>query len=157
MKIKFFRLYGIMIQHNCTDVCKNDEFHRRIWSLVTPDLSQEFNPRPKPPAKGKKLPHPIGSGKKVTAWEVARVSLIKLFTTWSITTCEIKLDGICIKDNFLGFAHTERRRKLSEADVKSPEKVVLACQPCHHVVDFVMDRTDAKLLLEKIIKERIIT
>lgn len=119
------------------------------------DLSKEYNPYPKPPAKGKKLPHAIKPGKKVKVWEVARVSLIKLFTTWSITTCEIRLDGICIKDNFLGFAHTERRRKLSEADVKSPNKVVLACQPCHHVVDFVMDRMEAKALLEKIIKERV--
>ena len=117
------------------------------------DLSQSFHPYPKPAAKAKKTPGFIAKGKKTRNWENARVVLKKMFEAWEITRCEIKLEG-CFNDDFLGFAHTERRNNLNQEDVRSPNKVVLACQSCHDKVDFRMDRKEAKLLLEGIIKKR---
>jgi hypothetical protein len=59
-----------------------------------------------------------------------------------------------LKDNFLSFAHTERRVNLTPDDVRSPNKVVLSCQQCHHAVDFEMTKTESKKLLENIIEKR---
>lgn len=120
---------------------------------TTPNLTNEFHPVPKPEPKKKKPKHFIGTGKKTQHWENARVVLKKTFEAWGITRCEIKTSE-CVFDNFLGFAHVDRRRNLTPEDVKSPNKVVLACQPCHHIVDFIMDRKEARELLEKIIENR---
>ncbi|SRR5258708_32185312 len=117
------------------------------------NLSTEFHPVPRPLPKGKKVQHPIKPGKKTQNWDEGRADLKKKFQGWGITVCEIKLEG-CVKDNFLGFAHTERRQHLTPEDVKNPNKVVLACQPCHQTVDFEMGRKESKKLLESIIEDR---
>lgn len=119
----------------------------------TPNLSSEFHPVPKPIAKGKKEPKLLKAGKKTRDWNDGRETLKKQFSAWGITECEIKLAG-CTKDNFLGFAHTERRRHLTSEDVKNPNKVVLGCNPCHDFVDFEMGRKEGTELLESIIKKR---
>ncbi len=123
--------------------------------LETPNLSNEFHPVPKPNPKVKLPPKPIGAGKKTKAWDEAREQLKKVFTAWGIVTCELEIDGVCVKNNFLGFAHVDRRAKLTEDDVKDPKKVALACQPCHHVVDFLMGKDDGKKYIENKIFDRI--
>ena len=120
---------------------------------MTLDLSQELHPIPKPFPKGKKPRKFIGAGVKTQNWNEGRDDLKKKFGGWGITSCEIKFEG-CLKDNFLGFAHTERRQHLTPEDVRNADKVVLACQPCHNTVDFEMARKESKDLLEGIIKNR---
>lgn len=124
--------------------------------LETPDLSRELYPIPKPAPRQKKQAIAIKPGKKTTNWQDGREHLKKLFAAWGITACEIRFEG-CLKDNFLGFAHTERRVNLTPEDVRSPNKVCLACQQCHHTLDFEMDKKSSKELMEAIIENRIKT
>ncbi len=119
---------------------------------TTPDLSKSFNPVPKT-YKAKKQPKPLKPGKKVVAWNMARENLKDIFREWGITTCEIQFN-FCKKNDFLTFAHVDKRRNLTDEEVKSPEKVVLACQPCHEHVEYKMDRKEARELLERIIARR---
>lgn len=126
----------------------------------TPNLTNEFHPVPKPTQKTKKLSKPIQAGKKTQNWNDGREDLKKQFSAWGITDCEIgpALSKIavflCKKDNFLGFAHTRRRVKLSPGEVRDPRFVVLACQPCHQYVDFEMPREEAEVLLDSIVTDR---
>lgn len=85
-------------------------------------LRVEFQPVPKP-VKVKKL-------SKIQKWNIVRKELKIRFEKAGITSCELRLPG-CLKDNFLGFAHTTKRR-----DVKDLKKVVLACQNCHEKIEY---------------------
>lgn len=118
----------------------------------TPDLTNEFHPVPKvfKAKKEKKGLNPIG--KKGANWNDARAQLIILFEKNGITECEIKYKG-CWKDNALGFAHVDKRRFLSQEDVRSPNKVVLACNPCHQIVE-QESREEMRKELDKIIAAR---
>ena len=77
----------------------------------------------------------IKPGKKTLNWEKARKILKQKFARTGITTCEIRHPQHCSKDNFLTFAHIDKRRYLSEGEVGSPQCVVLACQGCHAWVE----------------------
>lgn len=72
---------------------------------------------------------------KVREWaEVRDKELVPQFQEWGITTCEIIVPNYCKRGLFLGFAHTKKRR-----DIITPEdlrRVVLACQPCHDIVEY---------------------
>lgn len=92
---------------------------------------------------------PIRPGKKQKEWQNVRVQLKKAFTAAGITECELNLEG-CWKNNALSFAHIDKRRYLSKEDLK---KVVLACIPCHQVVE-AMPRLEMREKLLKIIEER---
>jgi hypothetical protein len=121
---------------------------------TTPDLSQEFHPVPKPLPKGKKPKKGlISAGKKTLAWNEDRQDLKVVFKDQGITECEIK-GKKCTPKNFLGFAHTRRRNKLTEEQIKDPHFVVLACQQDHYEVDFVMPKIEAETLLDNIVKSR---
>lgn len=124
-----------------------------MFMFETPDLTNEFHPVPKPQKKAKKQPKSIGAGKKTDQWTQARKELKKIFEAWGVTTCEAQLAG-CVRNNFLGFAHTERRVNLTEDDVRSPDKVILACQSCHYKLDFEMPKQESKEFMEKIIASR---
>lgn len=116
---------------------------------TTPDLSREFYPMPKPAAKQKKAPKPLGVGKKTTQWNVERSQLIQEFEQMGITQCEIKMEG-CWKNTALGFAHLDKRRNLTIEDLP---KVVLACTPCHDTVE-LWNRVRMGKFLTDIIKNR---
>lgn len=91
----------------------------------------------------------LGKGKKTKAWERSRQKLKKEFLEKGITTCEIRMYG-CFNDNFLGFAHIDKRRFLTDEELM---KVVLACQPCHDIVER-WPREKMREFLENIIKNR---
>lgn len=118
----------------------------------TPDLRREFHPMPKV-FKGKKEPARLGAGKRTNAWTDGRAVLKTKFAAWGIAKCEINLEG-CLKDDFLGFAHTERRVAIGTENIADPSKVVLACQQCHATVDNEMRHKESKELLEKIVAAR---
>ena len=72
----------------------------------------------------------IKPGKKTKEWNKTRAELKIEFADMGIVRCEIKLKG-CLGDNFLSFAHTEKRRKVTDL-----KKVVLACNHCHGLVEY---------------------
>ena len=100
------------------------------------------------------IPKPVKQKKisKVQEWNKIRKELIEEFKRAGITKCEIGLEG-CTKNNFLGFAHTRKRRNVT--DIK---RVVLACSNCHHKIEFYCYKWTGKKMeecLEGIISERI--
>ena len=48
-----------------------------------------------------------------------------------ITACELRYPG-CAFDNFLGFAHAKKRRKLPKSELSV---VILACNLCHDQIE----------------------
>lgn len=99
------------------------------------------------------IPKPIHQKKvsKVATWTKARGELVKEFAKMGITSCEIKL-GRCTGNQFLGFAHTVKRR-----DVTDLKRVVLACTNCHSMVEYAPYRwvkMGMEEFLEGIIKSR---
>lgn len=70
-----------------------------------------------------------------------------------ITTCEFKLE-MCVKNNFLGFAHKRRRNTLTPEETIDPHFVVLGCNPCHEYVDREMKKEKAEKLMDDIIAKR---
>lgn len=86
-------------------------------------------------------------GKKTKAWEQARKELKDEFFKKGITTCELRMPG-CWFNNALSFAHTRKRRNMD--DIK---RVVLACIPCHQIVE-AWPESKMEEYLENIIKNR---
>lgn len=119
---------------------------------TTPDLSGFTGANPKT-YKAKKSKKGIKPGKKTVAWEEGRAQLKTIFKDNDITKCEIKTSK-CVSGNFLGFAHTRRRNTLTPEQTIDPHFVVLACNPCHEIVDFKMARGAAEKLLDEIVKAR---
>lgn len=117
--------------------------------FTTPDLSKEFHPVPKPAAKAKKVYKGLGIGKKTKEWSSERDVLKEEFEKLGIIQCEIGLPG-CVKNNFLGFAHLDKRRNLTKEDLP---QVVLACDPCHDHVE-LLNRIRMRKILTEIIKNR---
>lgn len=91
----------------------------------------------------------IKAGKKTKAWAKARAELKVEFQRKGITTCEIKMAG-CYNNNALSFAHIDKRRYLAEGELKA---VVLACIPCHNIVE-QWPREKMRAHLENIISNR---
>ena len=118
-----------------------------------------FNPVPKSASlhgwssKTKKKPKFIGKGKKTKDWDKERARLKKRFKEIEITTCEVRISDNCTDDNFLGFAHPDKRRFLSKEDLSV---VVLSCNNCHSLLE-VMPRVKMKKKVLKIIKNRFLT
>ena len=106
-----------------------------------------FNPQPKPEKKKK-------TSKQDEWYTVMHNEIIPQFEKWGITVCELNFDG-CVKNMYLGFAHTKKRRNITTPE--DLRRVVLACQPCHHVVEYSCVQHTGKPMtpyLEEIILER---
>lgn len=71
-------------------------------------------------------------GPKTRKWDSDREKLKKEFHRAGITRCELNYDG-CQRDNFLGFAHSKKRRNVVTTDDR--EEVILACQNCHDRIE----------------------
>lgn len=102
--------------------------------------------------RGKKKKEPskgLKPGKKTKEWASVREELIDMFREMGITECEIQ-GPKCWHNNALGFAHLDKRRKLTVEDLW---EVVLACTVCHQMVE-EMPAEKMKKLLEKIIARR---
>lgn len=119
----------------------------------TPDLSTFNGSFPKP-IKRTKIDKKIPIGKKTKHWNEGRKNLKLLFYKHNIKTCELKVENICIGNNYLGFAHIRRRFKLTTEEIIDHKKVVLACQPCHSFVDFTSNRKDAEDMLDAVVASR---
>lgn len=101
------------------------------------------NPVPKP-KKIKKV-------SKVEEWNRVRRELVQEFKDRNITSCELGLEG-CQRNNFLTFAHTVKRRYVTDL-----KRVVLACVLCHSKIEYDSIKwTGLKMeeYLEGIIKNR---
>jgi len=71
-------------------------------------------------------------GKRTRSWEKERERLKKKFSSWGITSCELRYPGGCWGDNALGFAHAKKRRFLAPEELGV---VVLACNRCHDILE----------------------
>ena len=99
------------------------------------------------------VPKPVKQKKesKIAGWSRIQKELVEDFRKAGIKSCEIKL-GCCTKNWLLGFAHTKKRRYIT--DIK---RVVLACQPCHEQVEYFCKKITGKTMeefLELIINAR---
>lgn len=86
-------------------------------------------------------------GKKGSEWANTRASLKKEFEAGGITTCEAKLPG-CWRDNGLGFAHTKKRRHVTDL-----RRVALLCNHCHDEFE-CKPEPEMERLIEAIIAAR---
>lgn len=77
----------------------------------------------------------LRAGKKTKAWDATRRKLKVESERSGLITCELR--GIvlheCSYDNFLGYAHDAKRRKLSREDLK---RAILICNNAHDVIEF---------------------
>lgn len=116
--------------------------------MNTQDLSSSFNPVPKP-HKRIKFPKSVNkSGKKTKTWVEVRDMLKARFYHAGIRECELRLKDICWKDNALSFAHSKKRRKMTEEDIT---EVALLCQPCHLEIEY---KPDMENIIKGIISTR---
>jgi hypothetical protein len=70
-------------------------------------------------------------GRKTKEWEAARRVLKTKFGAAGIITCELGYRG-CWHDNALSFAHARKRLDLQPGELS---EVILACTPCHDVLE----------------------
>jgi len=94
----------------------------------------------------------VGPGKKTKQWNSARTIIKRRFEAVGITTCELqgKLKHDCGVDNYLGFAHNAKRRKLSEADLYH---VILICNFGHDIIE-VWPPEKMKAIVNETINQR---
>lgn len=74
------------------------------------------------------------AGKKTKAWDAERAKLKVRFEAVGITTCELRgrLNHECTWDNYLGFAHAAKRRKLAPEDLGH---VILIDNNAHDIIE----------------------
>lgn len=100
------------------------------------------------PTKQKKV------GKTEEWYNVMHNEIIPQFEKWGIYSCEINTKQ-CVKSMYLGFAHTKKRRNITTPE--DLRRVVLACQPCHNIVEYMCIQYTGKTMtnfLEEIIQRR---
>lgn len=86
-------------------------------------------------------------GPKTKAWNTARSELkVEFQFQYGVTTCELRYED-CTYDDYLGFAHSAKRRKLSAGDLKH---VILCCNFCHDKIEFLPPEE-----MERIVNETI--
>lgn len=78
----------------------------------------------------------LKAGKKTNAWNNARAIIKRRFEKVGITRCELrgsdKVPHDCGNDNYLGFAHDAKRRKLTAEDLY---RVILICNFAHDIIE----------------------
>lgn len=92
-------------------------------------------------------------GKKGRQWaNVRRNELKPAFEAMGVTSCELRYEN-CANDDYLGFAHAAKRRKLSVDDLNH---VILACNFCHDLLE-VMPPEEMQRIVDETIHNRIAT
>lgn len=89
------------------------------------------------------------AGKKTKAWEKARAELKIEHEGMGITTCELRYEG-CAYDDFLGFAHAAKRRKLTKEDLRH---AIICCNFCHDQIEFLPPE-QMKRIVDETIRSR---
>lgn len=78
----------------------------------------------------------LGPGKKTRAWDTARAAIKRRFEKVGITTCELrgssKVKHQCGNDNYLGFAHSKKRRHITGDEL---HEVALLCVNAHEFIE----------------------
>jgi len=96
----------------------------------------------------------IGPGPKTKAWNNARAIIKRRFEKVGITKCELRsskeVQHECGNDNYLGFAHDAKRRKLTAEDLY---RVILVCNFAHDVIEF-WPAEKMKTIVNKTIQSR---
>lgn len=90
------------------------------------------------------------AGKKGKAWAKLRRVLKCEFAARGLTICELQLPG-CWHDNGLGFAHRYKRNLITSED--ELRVVILACNPCHDVIE-IAGHAKMKKLVDGVIRDR---
>jgi hypothetical protein len=90
-------------------------------------------------------------GKKGKAWASKRADLKVDFAAIGITSCELRYKD-CANDDYLGFAHAAKRRKITNEDLGH---VILACNFCHDSLE-VMKPEDMKRIVDETVRNRAI-
>lgn len=96
----------------------------------------------------------LGSGRKMKAWDSVRTDLKKRFEKAGIMTCELRasdrVEHECGNDNYLGFAHDAKRRKLTTEDLY---RVILICNFAHDIIE-VWPAEKMKVIVNETIQSR---
>lgn len=85
-------------------------------------------------------------GPKTREWDRVRAKLKPQFQRAGITRCELRYEG-CSGDNFLGFAHTKKRRNCSLVELSI---VILACNGCHDRIEILDEWEMTRIVLTTI-------
>ncbi len=88
-------------------------------------------------------------GNKTREWQQARRLLKVAFEKAGITTCELKLDKNCWRDNGLSFAHSKKRGDIEDSELY---EVVLGCAYCHTLIEGMRKDDMTKLVRDTIAK-----
>ncbi len=67
------------------------------------------------------------------------------FARVGITTCERRDHG-CYRDNYLGFAHSKKRRNITTEEER--REVVLICSCCHQTLEVLKEDEMGKIIRE---------
>lgn len=96
----------------------------------------------------------LGPGKKTKAWNNARAVIKRQFAKAGITTCELrgsaKVQHECGVDNYLGFAHSKKRRHIIGDELF---EVALLCLSAHEIVER-MSEGEMTAIIREIIATR---
>jgi hypothetical protein len=96
----------------------------------------------------------LGPGKKTKQWTTARAIIKQRFEKVGITTCELQrskeVKHDCGIDNYLGFAHDAKRRKLTADDLY---RVILICNFAHDIIE-VWPPKKMKAIVNETIEKR---
>jgi len=104
------------------------------------------------PKQMKRRTRRLGPGKKTKQWNSARTIIKRRFEAVGITTCELqgKLKHDCGIDNYLGFAHSKKRRHITGNDLF---EVALLCLNAHEIVERLPE-AQMTAMVKKIIDNR---
>ncbi len=91
-------------------------------------------------------------GRKTNEWDNARAWLKIQFNRVGIRTCELRYAG-CAFDNYLGFAHSKKRRNITGDEMY---EVALLCNFCHEVAERLPE-AEMTILIKQIIAARHVT
>jgi hypothetical protein len=99
-----------------------------------PMRSRASNPKPR--SRMKPSSKRLGPGKKTKAWSKERAGLKVKFEAAGITSCELRgsteVKHECGNDNYLGFAHSKKRRHITGNEIF---EVALLCLNAHEIIE----------------------
>ena len=142
----------------CRDTCRGRTFfalakrgliHNGLQEYYLTDAGEQaLKDNQKEPKARKALPK---AGKRTNEWNEIRTKELKpAFKRAGVVECELRWPG-CMKDNYLGFAHSKRRR-----DITTPEQmreVLICCQNCHDALD-LRPHAETEAIVQTIIAAR---
>jgi len=88
---------------------------------------------------------PLRRVSKNNWWQKLLPKLKLAFARVGITTCE-RRGPKCFRDNYLGFAHTKKRRNITTEEDRS--ECALLCGPCHDEWELLPEEEMAKKIRE---------